>query len=299
MFVTRNVFQKYHSPTNGDGGDGGGSGGSGGGSGGDGGSGDGGEGGGEGAGDGNNKPDDKSGSGDDGTNKGGARKMSDEEARLLKENMKKKEQLDKANQQLKQIQDQLKAFDGIDPAAVKKMLAEQKTAEEKALEAKGDWERLKARMAEEHGKEVNTLQEQIKALSEQLGSTKGTINELTIGTQFSQSKFISDELTLTPAKARVIYGEHFDIEEGKLVAYDKPRGSANRTALVDQYGNAVGFDDALKKIIDADPEKDHLLKSKLKPGAGSDSKKPTAPAKGDENPDSISKIAQGLKGLKL
>ena len=225
--------------------------------------------------------------------------MSDEEARLLKENMKKKEQLDKAQNELKTIKDQLKAFDGIDPAAVKKMLAEQKTAEDKALEAKGDWERLKTRMAEEHGKEVTTLQQQIADLQKELGSTKGTINELTVGTQFSQSKFIADELTLTPAKARVVYGEHFEMEDGKLVAYDKPRGAANRTALIDQYGNAVSFDEALKKIVEADPEKDHLLKSKVKPGAGSESKKPVAPAKTDGATDSVSKIASGLKALKF
>lgn len=289
MLVTRNVFLKYHSPQNGDGGDGGGGNADGGGD--DGNNGDGGTPPNDGGGDGGN--------GDDGKGSKGARKVSDEEARLLKENMKKKEQLDKATQQLKQVQDQLKAFDGIDPVAVKKLLTEQKTAEEKALEAKGDWERLKTRMAEEHGKEVTTLQEQIKALSGELNNTKGTINELTIGTRFSQSQFIAEELTLTPAKARVIYGDHFELEEGKMVAYDKPRGSANRTALVDQYGNAVGFDEALKKIVEADPEKDHLLKSKVKPGAGSDSKKPVQGAKQEVDADSISKIASGLKGLKF
>ena len=182
---------------------------------------------------------------------------------------------------------------------MRKLLADQRSAEEKALEAKGDWERLKTRMAEEHGKEVKTLQEQINALTGQLTNTKGTINELTVGTQFSQSQFIAEELTLTPAKARVIYGEHFELEDGKMVAYDKPRGAANRTALVDQYGNAVGFDEALRKIVEADPEKDHLLKSKVKPGAGSDSKRPTSQAKPEQDSDSISKIASGLKGLKF
>ena len=293
MLVTRNVFLKYHSPTNGDGGDG---------SGGGGGSGDGGDGGNGDDGKGGTPPNDGGDGGDDDKgDKGGTppRKMSDEEARLLKENMKKKEQLDKANQQLKTIQDQLKQFDGIDPVAVKKLLADQKSAEEKALEAKGDWDRLKTRMAEEHTKEVGTLQEQIKALSEQLNSKSSHINELTIGTQFSQSTFIAEELTLTPAKARVIYGEHFELEDGKMVAYDKPRGAANRTALVDAYGNAVAFDEALRKIVEADPEKDHLLKSKVKPGAGSDSKKPAQGAKPDTDTDSINKIAAGLKGLKF
>lgn len=229
----------------------------------------------------------------------GARKVSDEEARLLKENMKKKDALDKANAELAKARETLKSFEGIDPDAVKKMLAEQKTAEERALEAKGDWDRLKGRMAEEHSKEVKTLQEQIAALSAKLSSTEGTIKDLSIGTQFSQSKFISEELTLTPAKTRVIYGDYFDVEDGKVVGYDKPRGAASRTAIVDQYGNAVDFEGALRKIIEADPEKDHLMKSKMKQGAGSDSRKPSGQQKNDAPIDGISKIASGLKGLNV
>jgi hypothetical protein len=225
---------------------------------------------------------------------------SDEEARLLKENMKKKGELTKAAADLAELQAKLKLFDGIDPDAVKKLLDEQKDAETKSLEAKGDYDRLRQRMGEEHLKETQTLKDQIANLSGELGKTKGTVNELSIGTQFGQSKFISGELTLTPSKARLIYADHFDLEDGKVVGYDKPRGSANRTALVDQYGNSVGFDDAMRKIIDADPEKDDLLKSKAKPGASSDSKKSNASAdKGKALTDSVSKIQAGLVGLKV
>lgn len=213
--------------------------------------------------------------------------------------MKKKEALDKTNAELVAAKEALKAFEGIDPVAVKKLLSEQKTAEEKALEAKGDWERLKTRMAEEHSKEITALQAQLAEANSKITSTVGTINDLSVGTQFAQSKFISEELTLTPAKARVIYGDHFDVEDGKVVGYDKPKGAANRTAMVDQYGNPVSFEEALKKIVEADPEKEHLLKSKVKPGAGSESKKPTGSTKPEVNTDGLSKIASGLKGLKL
>mgnify|MGYP007005602043 FL=1 len=213
--------------------------------------------------------------------------------------MKKKEALDKTNADLAAAKEALKAFEGIDPTAVRKLLNDQKSAEEKALAAAGDWERLKARMAEEHGKEITTLQQQLAEANAKVLNTVGTINDLSVGTQFSQSKFIAEELTLTPAKARVIYGDHFDVEDGKVVGYDKPKGAQNRTAMVDQYGNPVSFEEALKKIIEADPEKDELLKSKVKPGAGSESKKPAGNAKPDTNVDSISKIASGLKGLKF
>lgn len=223
--------------------------------------------------------------------------VSDEEARLLKENMKRKEELRKKEEEIAALK---KRFDGIDPEAVRKLLDEQKSAETKALEAKGDYDRLKQRMAEEHVREVKTLQEQIDQLTSQLTGANSTINELTVGTQFGQSAFIAGELTLTPTKARVIYGEFFDVEGGSVVGYDKPRGAANRTALVDQYGSAIPFDQALRKIVESDPEKDHVLKAKIRPGAGSESKRSgTEGARQETGDDSVSKIAAGLKGLKL
>ncbi len=298
MFVTRNVALKYMAPQGDDGGAGGGGGGSAGGDGGAGGSADDGKGAdgkaGAGAAGGSND-DDKSG---DGKGAGG-RKPSDEEARLIKENMRKKEALERANNELTKAQEALKAFEGIDPVAVRKLLDDQRSAEEKQLEAKGEWDRLKTRMAEAHGAEVNSLKAQIEKLTNDLKGAQGQMTELSIGSQFSQSKFIAEELTLTPSKARVVYGEHFDVENGQVVGYDKPRGAANRTAIVDQYGNPVGFEDALRKIVEGDPDKEHLLKSKIKPGASSESKKPTGGSKQDAPQDGISKIAGGLKALKI
>jgi hypothetical protein len=247
--------------------------------------------------------DDKGGQGSGVDDKSGKKGPSDEEARLLKENMKRKEELRKAGEDKAALEAKLKQFDGIDPDAIRKLLDEQKTAESKQLEAKGDWERLKARMAEEHTREVGTIKQQLEALQAQLAKSNGTINDLSIGSKFGQSQFISEEMTLTPAKARVIYGDHFDLVDGEVVGYDKPRGSANRTAIVDGYGNAVAFDAAMAKIVESDSEKDHLLKSKIKSGAGSESKKSSGSqqqqSKSTEGMSSLSKIANGLAGLKI
>jgi hypothetical protein len=235
--------------------------------------------------------------------KGGKKGPTDEEARLLKENMKRKEELRKAGEEKASLEAKLKQFEGIDPDAIRKLLEDQKSAESKALEAKGDWDRLKTRMSEEHTREMGSVKQQLEALQSTLGQANNTINELSIGSKFGQSQFISEELTLTPGKARVIYGDHFDLVDGEVVGYDKPRGAANRTAIVDQYGNSVAFEDAMRKIVEADPEKDHMLKSKIKPGAGSDTKKPSGSSanasKQMADTTSIGKIAQGLASLKV
>lgn len=202
--------------------------------------------------------------------------LSDREAQLLKEVMEKKTKLRQAEEtaaaaakQLDDVKNRLKAFEGIDPVEVKKMIEEKKNAEKASLEAKGDFERLKAMMVEEHKREVEAARLEIQAKAAELQKASNVINDLTIGAAFSGSIFVADELTLTPAKARIIYGDHFDVEDGKVVAYDKPRGAEGRTKLVNGNGESIGFEDAIKKLVDMDPDKDRLVKSKLKEGAGS------------------------------
>lgn len=225
---------------------------------------------------------------------------SDEEARLLKENMKRKQEnadLKKRLDSVSAIQAQLEELGGLD--ALKALVQDKRTSEEKALEAKGDWERLKARMQEENNKkltEAATAAEQLKA---ELEKSQKQINELTIGSKFGQSKFIGEDLTLTPTKARALYGSHFDYVDGKVVGYDKPRGEADRTMFVDNMGNPVDFDDAMKKIVDSDPEKEYLYKSKMAAGASSDTKTTTkTPEKKAVALDPTSKIAAALAAQK-
>lgn len=232
------------------------------------------------------------------------KKVSDEEARLLKENMKKKGQIDQLAKDLsdaKTLIQQLEELGGLD--SFKTIVQKQKEDETKALEAKGEWERLKERMAGEHKSSVKSLEDQIKALQDQIGQKEGVIEELSVGSQFSQSPYITGELTLTPSKARVVYGPYFDVQEGKVVGYDKPRGSANRTAIVDASGEAMSFEEALKKIVEADPDRDHLIKAKAKQGAGSASSVPASTVRQhvqqrqEANKTGVSRIAAGLGRL--
>lgn len=196
-------------------------------------------------------------------------KLSDSEAALVKEVMQKKERLKATEDQLADAQRRLRDFDGIDPAEVRKLLQAQKDAERAAAEAKGDFERVKQMMIEEHKKETGALVERATSLEGELASARAVINDLTIGSAFNQSTFVSTDLVLTPAKARQVYGANFEIEDGNIVAYDKPKGEANRTKLVNSKGDALGFDEAIKKLVDLDPDRDRLLRSNVKAGAQS------------------------------
>lgn len=278
MFVTRNVFLKFkcQAPADGEGNDLPGDGGT--------------------EGD-KDKPEAKKEDGEGGEgDKAGVKKPSDEEARLLKENMKRKAD----NKALQTELDALKAsVAGLNLDEVRALLDERKSAEEKKLEAQGDYDRLKQRMASEHQATVTSLNARIAELTQTLNQRDTVIGDLTVGTQFSQSQYINGELVLTPAKARALYGSHFEIEDGQVVGYDKPRGATGRTALVDAYGNAIGFDAAMAKIIEADPEKDSLIRSKVKVGAGSSTKPTTKVPDVTTGAPSLSRIAAGLKGLSI
>lgn len=207
------------------------------------------------------------------TEEGGAggeeKKISDKEAELLKEVMKKKDEN-------KTLKDRLAKFDGIDPDDVRKMLEERaenerktREAEQKTAEERGDFERVKTMMAEEHKRELDAEKEKTKKNKDDLTEANRVINELTVGAAFSASSFIGSDLVLTPAKTRQIFGHHFELEDGAVVAYDKPRGKSERTKLVDGQGHALGFEEALRRLVDADPDRDSLMKSKLAAGAGS------------------------------
>src|SRR5690606_23034382 len=130
--------------------------------------------------------------------------------------MQKKEKLNQTTEQLKQANERLAAYEGVDPEEYRKLKAAQADAERKELEAKGDWERLRQTMAEQHQKELEEVktksQKELEALQAQLANMNGTLQELTVGQSFATSSYIKEELVLTPLKARRVYGEHFEIE---------------------------------------------------------------------------------------
>jgi len=198
----------------------------------------------------------------------GKDKPTDAEAKLLKEVMEKKAALQAANEAKVALEAKLKAFDGLDATEIRALAEAKRVADEASLVAKGDWERLKTQMADTHGKEKATLVTQLEAANTAKSALVSQIAELTVGNAFGTSKFVTEALTLTPNKARVIYGGHFEFKDGVVTGFDKPAGASDRTPLVDASGNALAFDDAMTKIVEADSDRDQLLKSRSKSGSG-------------------------------
>lgn len=205
--------------------------------------------------------------GGEGKDKGG--KPSDTEAKLLKEVMKLKKQAKDATKAAKEAADRLKDYEGIDPAEVRELKAKKDEADRAELEAKGEYQRILDQVKQQSEERVNAEKTRADTLAEQLAAAQRTIDELTVGQSFANSKFLSENTVLSGSKARILYGAHFEIEDGVLTAYDKPAGSKDRTPLVDADGEPLSFEAAIEKIVRADPDFERFAKSKLKPGAAS------------------------------
>ncbi|PHM52408.1 DUF6651 domain-containing protein [Xenorhabdus hominickii] len=222
-----------------------------------------------------------------------------EKATLIKETMKRKTDN-------KTLTEKLAAYGDATPERIAELLAAEKTAEEERQrreqeeqEKRGEFDAVKKQMVEAHQNDLKARDIQITVLEEEKASLRSQILELTVGSAFSGSNFLREETLITPAKARVIYGSHFEVgEDGKVVGFDKPAGAKERTILVDGNGATLGFEQAVERILKADPEVDALLRSKAKPGAGSKSDlAPTKPVSVKEQ-TALDKITGGLAQLR-
>lgn len=196
-------------------------------------------------------------------------KMSDEAAELLKDVMKHKGRANQLEGQVNELKSALEKFEGIDPAQVRALLTKVADEERSAAEKRGEYDRIVAQMKEAHEADIKRVADSVSEKDATINGLAKQVNELTVGNAFATSHFVSEELTLTPNKARVIFGSHFEYKDGNVVGYDKPAGAPDRTVLVGASGAPLPFEQALQKLVDADPERDQLYRSKAKDGSGS------------------------------
>ena len=196
-------------------------------------------------------------------------KLTDRERELLHEVMDRKDRERNLKKERDDAIARIAAIEEKERKAKEKADAEKAKADKEAAEKAGDFERVKKMMADEHKKQIEAEREKAREARQALKDAQKTIDDLTVGAQFNTSKFVMEQLTLPPTMARKIYGDHFELENGKVVAFDKPKGAGERTKFVDASGEPVPFEDALKKLIESSAEKDRLIKSNLKEGANS------------------------------
>ena len=220
-------------------------------------------------------------------------KIADADAKLLREVMALKAKVKAVESAKAVIEAQ---FDGLDPEQMRQMIADKTKAEEDKLRQSGDFDALKKRMAEEHQREVAKFIAERDGANNEKNKLEKLIKELTVGNSFASSRFLVEETVLTPSKARRVYEDHFEVEDGHVIAYDAPRDSTHRTPLVNGSGNPLSFDEAMKRIIESDPDHEHLMRTKAVPGPGVRSNtavKPVIP-QNNANMTGVDRIAAAL-----
>lgn len=162
--------------------------------------------------------------------------------------------------------------------------AQREADELKKLEESKDYQAIIDRMAKKSEEEKQALRNSIlndveKPLQQKIEELEALANkvstenfQLALDRDFSSVRdFLLEDTTLTPTIARRTFGDYFEKEDGALVGYSKPKGYSDRVKLVDGSGNPLPFKEALTEMIENDPDRDHLKKSKVAKGAGSDS----------------------------
>jgi myosin heavy subunit len=222
-----------------------------------------------------------------------AARLAAEEAGKTKTAEEAKAALDAATAELEELKTKLASFDGVDPEVAKANAKKVEEAEKAAAEAKkaakdaekaraqaeNDVTKLREIQAEEHKAELDRVKAEKEARDSEVTTLQEQLNNIRVENAFANSKFITEQTILTGGKAQRLFGDYVDVVDGQAVVYDAPRGDEKRAKVMDSKGNALPFNDAIAKVINADPDKDSLLKSKTKPGTGSKTEdgRPTAP----------------------
>lgn len=252
-------------------------------------------------------PGENPGDGDGDSDKGGKADPSntptDNEAKLLKDVMKhkarSKELQDRFNtteSELKKIKD---LMGDLSEEELADILQNRKDQAREDMEKRGEYDRIIEQMREENSKEVDKYKVQAETLQTENESLQKQIDELTIGRSFSDSSFISDSVTVPLSFIRKEFSPHFDLVAGEVVAFDKPRGAAERTPLVDAQGQNLDFEAAIEKLVSSHPDSKQMRRAKVRPGANSatDKSKGADAEKADkaENLHGQSRIELALK----
>ncbi|EXA86117.1 MULTISPECIES: DUF6651 domain-containing protein [Acinetobacter calcoaceticus/baumannii complex] len=194
----------------------------------------------------------------------------------------------KTNREAKEAAEKaLKAFEGIeDPVAAKKAIQTMQNLDDKKLVDAGEVEKVKAEA-------IKAVEEKYAPIVQQRDALEASLHKELIGGGFARSKYIQDNIAVPVDMVQATFGNHFKIEEGKVVAYD-PNGEKIYSRV--RPGELANVDEALESLVGGYPHKDLILKGGKGTGGGFQSGgKGGAPAGMKRSEMSVSQRADYIK----
>lgn len=153
---------------------------------------------------------------------------------------------------------QLKEFEGLDPAAAKKALEMVKNFDDKKLIDAGEAERVKSEA-------VKAALEQKTAVEKERDALKDQLYKEHVGRAFSDSQFVKDKLAIPRDAAIAVFGNNAKVEDGKLVIYDS---NGQKIYSRTKPGELASLDEGLEMLVNARADKDSWLKGTTASGSG-------------------------------
>ena len=143
----------------------------------------------------------------------------------------------------------LKAFDGIeDPDKARDALRTVENLDADKRKNAEEMERqFEARLA--------PIKKQLEDAEAERSRLSSELYEERVTGFFLRSTFVGEKLAIPPRAAAAMYGKHFKLEDGKVVAYD-----AAGNVIYGDDGKPADPEQAIQRLINADPDRDRLLK---------------------------------------
>jgi hypothetical protein len=157
----------------------------------------------------------------------------------------------------KELQESLDKYQDIDdPDKAREALKTVRNLEDKKLIDAGKADEMKKQIQDQYESKMAEKDKELLKRDQQ-------IHQLVVSNAFASSQTISEQTILPPDVAEAYFGKHFQVEDGKAIAYDH---SGNQIYSREKPGEPASFDEALQAIIDQHPQKDRILKAA--PGGG-------------------------------
>jgi len=160
--------------------------------------------------------------------------------------------------ELREAQEALKVFEGLDAAEARKALSTVANIDAKKLIDAGEAEKVKAEA-------IKAVEEKYKPVVEKATALEQALNGEVIGGSFARSKFISEKLVIPADMVQAQFGRNFKVEDGKLTPYDS---KGEKIFSREKPGEIAGFEEALSILIDGYQHKDAILRAKVPGGGG-------------------------------
>lgn len=150
----------------------------------------------------------------------------------------------------------------------------QETAEEERKRKAGEFDGWRQQIAEKHTKELGAVKGQVTEAEAKAAKVEAELQSTLIGLAFAGAADLfspTGKTVLLPSVAQAYFAKHVAIETDPTTgARSVVVKDAHGTVLVDpKTGAPLEFGRAMKELIDAHPDKDHLLRGSGKVGSGS------------------------------